>query len=92
MKARQLREAEAQLKETLYWSGNGDLYHEILNERAKLTRERKLAEARAIAKRKLLIDRIATGIGIMFILGVGFGSVWYIGDKIYEMGAAAGRW
>ena len=92
MKARQLREAEAQLKETLYWSGNADLYHEILNERAKLTRERKLAEARAIAKRKLLIDRIDTGIGIMFILGVGFGSVWYIGDKIYEMGAAAGRW
>jgi hypothetical protein len=39
-KSKQLREDERYLKDLLIWSGNGDVYEQMLNERIRLSKER----------------------------------------------------
>lgn len=55
MQAKQLAEAELQLKNTLIWSGNADVWEGVLLERNNIIQRRKKAEmeaAAAKAKRK----------------------------------------
>ena len=55
MQAKQLAEAELQLKNTLIWSGNADVWEGVLLERNNIIQKRKKAEmeaAAAKAKRK----------------------------------------
>lgn len=66
MQAKQLAEAELQLKNTLIWSGNADVWEGVLLERNNIIQKRKKAEAEAAAakaKRKK---------GIMEIVNIAF--------------------
>jgi uncharacterized membrane protein YvbJ len=55
MKAKQLQDAENELKQMLIWSGNADTWEAILRERNKIVHDRKAQENamdKAKAKRK----------------------------------------
>jgi len=51
MKAKQLQDAEDELKQMLIWSGNADTWEAILRERNKIVHDRKAQEA-AVEKTK----------------------------------------
>lgn len=48
MHSRALREAEKDLKDMLYWSGNADVWVEMMAERVRLMKERNAAETAAL--------------------------------------------
>ena len=61
MKAKQLQDAEDELKQTLIWSGHADVWQAILPERNKLVQKRKAEEVameKAKAKRKKEIEEV----------------------------------
>jgi hypothetical protein len=61
MKAKQLQDAENELKQMLIWSGNADTWEAILRERNKIVHNRKsqeIADDKAKAKRKKEIEEV----------------------------------
>ena len=71
MQSKALRDAEKQLKELLIYSGNGDVWEQMMAERVRMYKERAklqadLANARIKAKSDL-IDRVLIGTSFMAI-------------------------
>jgi hypothetical protein len=71
MQSKALRDAEKQLKELLIYSGNGDVWEQMMAERVRMYKERAkiqadLANARIQAKADL-IDRVLIGTSFMAI-------------------------
>lgn len=63
MHAKQLQDAENELKQMLIWSGNADVWQSILMERNNIVHKRKTEEAeieKAKAKRKEEIEDVVT--------------------------------
>jgi len=61
MKAKQLQDAENELKQMLIWSGNADTWEAILRERNKIVHDRKAQEAamdKVKAKRRKEIEEV----------------------------------
>jgi hypothetical protein len=86
MKAKQLQDAEDELKQTLIWSGHADVWQAILLERNKLVQKRKAEEVameKAKAKRKQEIEEVVEMvllvalIALVITLGV-WGTMEYI--------------
>ena len=75
MNARKLRQAEKDLKEQLYWSGNVDLYEEILRERIRLKRQAEKAKELAAYKAKKVIEWTMWGGLLGALIGV---TIWII--------------
>lgn len=82
MHSKTLRDAENQLKEILIWSGNKDVWDEMMaervrlyKERARLEREREKARLQAKAD---LIDRIFISIAFVVIMIPTFGIAFAI--------------
>jgi hypothetical protein len=76
MQAKQLAEAETQLKNTLIWSGNADVWEGVLLERNNIIQKRKKAEmeeALAKAKKRQQIMEAASMVFwiVMFISAIG---------------------
>ena len=71
MQSKALREAEKQLKDILIWSGNKDVWDEMMRERIRMYKERAAAEKKRreiIAKAHAdMIDRVLIGISTMAI-------------------------
>lgn len=71
MQSKTLREAEKQLKDMLIWSGNKDVWDEMMAERVRMYKERAAAEKKRreiIAKAHAdMIDRVLFGITAMAI-------------------------
>lgn len=65
---KKLREAEKKLKESLYWSGQADLWNELMNERKRLRREQQEADEQAKYKKRVIIERIRDGFVITGLL------------------------
>ena len=64
MKAsKKLREDERYLKDMLIWSGNDDVYYEMITERTRMAKER--AEQERIEQERIQRDREAIGELIM---------------------------
>jgi hypothetical protein len=51
MQSKQLRDSEKELKDLLYWSGNAQVWEEMMAERVRMMKERNAAE-KAIADKK----------------------------------------
>ena len=71
MQSKALRDAEKQLKELLIYSGNGDVWEQMMAERVRMYKERAklqadLTNARIKAKSDL-IDRVLIGTSFMAI-------------------------
>ena len=78
MQAKQLAEAEIDLKNTLVWSGNADVWEGVLLERNNIIQRRKKAEiAEALAKarkRQQIMEALNTVFWVvMFISTIGLG-------------------
>jgi hypothetical protein len=78
MQAKQLAEAEIDLKNTLVWSGNADVWEGVLLERNNIIQRRKKAEiAEALAKarkRQQIMEALSTVFWVvMFISTIGLG-------------------
>ena len=78
MQAKQLAEAEVDLKNTLVWSGNADVWEGVLLERNNIIQRRKKAEiAEALAKarkRQQIMEALNTVFWVvMFISTIGLG-------------------
>lgn len=71
MQSKALRDAEKQLRELLIWSGNKDVWDEMMQERVRMYKERAAAEKKqkeAIAKaHAAMVDRVLFGISAMAI-------------------------
>jgi hypothetical protein len=65
---KKLREAEQQLKQSLYWSGQADLYNELIRERARLRKAQQEADEHAKYKKRVIIERIRDGFIITGLL------------------------
>lgn len=71
MHSKALREAEKELKDLLVWSGNKDVWDQMMLERIRMYRERAAAEKKRkeiIAKAHAdMVDRVMIGISVMAI-------------------------
>ena len=71
MQSKALREAEKQLKDILIWSGNKDVWDQMMFERVRMYKERAAAEKKRkeiIAKAHAdMVDRVLIGISTMAI-------------------------
>ena len=71
MQSKALREAEKQLKDILIWTGNKDVWDEMMRERIRMYKERAEAERKRkeiIAKAHAdMVDRVLIGISVMAI-------------------------
>ena len=74
MKAKQLQDAEDELKQMLIWSGNAPTWEAILRERNKIVHERKSREIAAdkakAERRKEIEDVIEVGLIVMLIAAI----------------------
>jgi hypothetical protein len=71
MHSKALREAEKELKDLLIWSGNKDVWDEMMAERVRMYKERAAAEKKhrdAIAKAHAdMVDRVLIGTSMLAI-------------------------
>jgi len=71
MQSKSLRDAEKELKEMLIWSGNKDVWDEMMAERVRMYKERAKIEAdlknARIQAQADMIDRVLIGISFMAI-------------------------
>jgi hypothetical protein len=71
MQSKALRDAEKELKEMLIWSGNKDVWDEMMAERVRMYKERAKLEANIknarIQAQSDMIDRVLIGISFMAI-------------------------
>lgn len=70
MQAKQLAEAELQLKNTLIWSGNADVWEGVLLERNNIIQRRKKAEMEAAAAKAKKRQQIMELLNIAFWVSV----------------------
>jgi len=86
MHAKQLQDAEDELKQMLIWSGQADVWHAIVMERNKLVQKRKSEERameKAKAKKKQEIQEALTMLfyivaGVAFLGLVAWGTAQYV--------------
>jgi hypothetical protein len=71
MQSKALRDAEKELKELLIYSGNGDVWEEMMAERVRMYKERAKLEAdiknAKIQAQSDMIDRVLIGTSFMAI-------------------------
>ena len=71
MQSKALRDAEKQLKELLIYSGNGDVWEQMMAERVRMYKERAKLEAdiknARIQAQTDMIDRLLIGVSFMAI-------------------------
>ena len=71
MQSKTLRDAEKQLKELLIYTGNGDVWEEMMGERVRMYKERAAAEKKrqeTIAKAHAdMVDRVLIGMSALAI-------------------------
>jgi len=70
MQSKMLRDSERELKDLLYWSGNAQVWQDMMKERVRMMKERNAAE-KAIADKKQK-DREAMAeliLNIMYVVG-----------------------
>ena len=57
IKAKKMKQDEADIKTLLIWSGNGDVYHDMVRERMRLEKEQELAERRELFERTVRAEK-----------------------------------
>ena len=70
MQAKQLAEAEVDLKNTLIWSGNADVWEGVLLERNNIIQRRKRAEMDAAAAKAKRRQEIMEAVNMVFWISV----------------------
>jgi hypothetical protein len=88
MNSKRLRDAEKELKELLIYSGNGDVWEDMLRERTRLIKERNAAEremikAKAKQREQMAEDFLTIVVSLigLFILIAFINFMWLIFTK-----------
>lgn len=82
IKSRKIVEDEAEIKTLLIWSGNGDVYREMVKERMRLEKEQALRESEELFQRAVLAKKkqehielqkdIAIVVGVILLVSIPF--------------------
>ena len=98
IKSKKMKQDEAEIKTLLIWSGNGDVYHEMVKERMRLEKEQALVESKELfdktvaAKKKQEMKElqadIALVVGTILIFALLFTIVvqWGISQGLWASG------
>lgn len=98
MKSKKMKQDEAEIKTLLIWSGNGDVYNEMVKERLRLEKEQALIESkelfnRMVAEKKKqeireLQGDIAVVVGIIMLVIIPFVLIvqWGIDNGLWATG------
>ena len=65
---KKLRDAERSLKESLVWSGNAQIWEDLVKERARLRKAQQEADEQAKYKKRIILERIRDGFIITGLL------------------------
>ena len=95
IKAKKMKQDEAEIKTLLIWSGNGDVYHDMVRERMKLEKEQTLRENRELfertvkAKKKQEQKELQTDIAVLVVVLAIIGLMFTI---LVQWGIDKGLW
>lgn len=65
---KKLRDAERSLKESLVWSGNAQIWEDLIKERSRLRKAQQEADEQAKYKKRIILERIRDGFIITGLL------------------------
>lgn len=65
---KKLRDAERSLKESLVWSGNAQIWEDLVKERSRLRKAQQEADEQAKYKKRVILERIRDGFIITGLL------------------------
>ena len=95
IKAKKMKQDEAEIKTLLIWTGNGDVYRDMVRERLRLEKEQEIAESRELFERtikekkkqesKAMQEDIATVIGLVLLVSIPF-------VVLVQWGIETGKW
>jgi hypothetical protein len=99
IKAKKMKQDEAEIKTLLIWTGNGDVYHDMVRERMRLEKEQELKENRELFERTVRAEKaqrdkelqgdIAMAFGLILLIGIPFFVIvqWGINQGLWTSGA-----
>lgn len=99
IKAKKMKQDEAEIKTLLIWTGNGDVYHHMVQERMRLEKEQQLAENRELFQKAVKAKKaqqarelqgdIALMFGIILLISIPFFVIvqWGIDQGLWTSGA-----
>ena len=65
---KKLRDAERSLKESLVWSGNAQIWEDLVKERSRLRKAQQEADEQAKYRKRIILERIRDGFIITGLL------------------------
>ena len=65
---KKLREAEKSLRESLVWSGNAQIWEDLVKERSRLRKAQQDADEKAKYRKRVILERIRDGVVITGLL------------------------
>ena len=89
MQSKQLRDSERELKDLLYWSGNAQVWQDMMAERVRMMKERNAAEQAIAAKKQKDREAMAEMFmnimyfigGLMIVVPVIFGTFYVVTNR-----------
>lgn len=99
IKSKKMKQDEAEIKTLLIWTGNGDVYHDMIRERMRLEKEQELAENKELFERTVRAEKarqarelqgdIAMAFGLILLIGIPFFVIvqWGISQGLWTSGA-----
>ena len=103
IKSKKMKQDEAEIKTLLIWSGNGDVYHEMVRERMKLEKAQQIKENQELFERTVRAEKlqrnrelqgdIAMVFGIVLLVAIPFVVLvqWGINQGLWTSGVNDAR-
>lgn len=95
IKAKKIKQDEAEIKTLLIWSGNGDVYHDMVRERMRLEKEQQLAESRELFERTVRAEKAQRNRELQGDIAMVFGIVLLVAIPfvvLVQWGISQGLW
>ena len=98
IKAKKIKQDEAEIRTLLIWTGNGDVYDDMIRERMRLEKQQEIAESKELFDRTVRAQKaqrsrelqadIAMVFGIILLVGIPFVVIvqWGIDQGIWTSG------
>jgi hypothetical protein len=99
IKAKKMKQDEAEIRTLLIWTGNGDVYDDMIRERMRLEKQQEIAESRELFERTVRAEKaqrareiqgdIAMAFGLILLIGIPFFVIvqWGISQGLWTSGA-----
>lgn len=99
IKSKKMKQDEAEIRTLLIWTGNGDVYDDMVRERMRLEKEQELKENRELFERTVRAKKaqqarelqgdIAMAFGLLLLIGIPFFVIvqWGIDQGLWTSGA-----